>query len=240
MAMRGIHIANEKRRDAEVAFESQTERSSIRTVLRNGKEKQNVRVLKSTVEMDEEALAKQFGSWDEVAQALIDVDPELDTEIIGKKLSRTRRLWVDGNDNIAYRVNLFRTIFNPDGSERERQDINKLPGNVNKEFPLKWTGRMFPRKDIIRRFVFTRSYQLRHINGATFDFLYAMAEELDKQDALVMLGGGQKGNEPILLSRGGQPYRGFLEGRIKEDRYMLILHLTDIELKTPEDEDIQG
>lgn len=240
MAMRGIHIANEKRRDAEVAFESQTERSNIRTVLRNGKEKQNVRVLKSTVEMDEEALAKQFGSWDEVAQALIDADPELDTEIIGKKLSRTRRLWVDGNDNIAYRVNLFRTIFNPDGSERERQDINKLPGNVNKEFPLKWTGRMFPRKDIIRRFVFTRSYQLRHINGATFDFLYAMAEELDKQDALVMLGGGQKGNEPILLSRGGQPYRGFLEGRIKEDRYMLILHLTDIELKTPEDEDIQG
>lgn len=240
MAMRGIHIANEKRRDAEVAFESQTERSNIRTVLRNGKEKQNVRVLKSTVEMDEEALAKQFGSWDEVAQALIDVDPELDTEIIGKKLSRTRRLWVDGDDNIAYRVNLFRTIFNPDGSERERQDINKLPGNVNKEFPLKWTGRMFPRKDIIRRFVFTRSYQLRHINGATFDFLYAMAEELDKQDALVMLGGGQKGNEPILLSRGGQPYRGFLEGRIKEDRYMLILHLTDIELKTPEDEDIQG
>lgn len=240
MAMRGIHIANEKRRDAEVAFESQTERSSIRTVLRNGKEKQNVRVLKSTVEMDEEALAKQFGSWDEVAQALIDVDPELDTEIIGKKLSRTRRLWVDGDDNIAYRVNLFRTIFNPDGSERERQDINKLPGNVNKEFPLKWTDRMFPRKDIIRRFVFTRSYQLRHINGATFDFLYAMAEELDKQDALVMLGGGQKGNEPILLSRGGQPYRGFLEGRIQEDRYMLILHLTDIELKTPEDEDIQG
>lgn len=240
MAMRGIHIANEKRRDAEVAFESQTERSNIRTVLRNGKEKQNVRVLKSTVEMDEEALAKQFGSWDEVAQALIDVDPELDTEIIGKKLSRTRRLWVDGDDNIAYRVNLFRTIFNPDGSERERQDINKLPGNVNKEFPLKWTGRIFPRKDIIRRFVFTRSYQLRHINGATFDFLYAMAEELDKQDALVMLGGGQKGNEPILLSRGGQPYRGFLEGRIQEDRYMLILHLTDIELKTPEDEDIQG
>lgn len=55
-----------------------------------------------------------------------------------------------------------------------------------------------------------------------------------------MLGGGQKGNEPILLSRGGQPYRGFLEGRIQEDRYMLILHLTDIELKTPEDEDIQG
>lgn len=237
MPMRGIHIANEKRRNAEVAFESQTVRSNVRTVLKNGKDKQNVRVLKSTVDMDEEALAKQFGSWDEVAQALIDSDPELDTEIIGKKLNHTRRLWVGSDNKIAYRVNLFRTVFNPDGSERERQDINKLPGNVNKEFPLKWTGRMFPRKDIIRRFVFTRSYQLRHINGATFDFLYAMAEELHQKDSLVMLGGGKKGNEPILLSRGGQPYRGFLEGRIQEDRYMLILHLTDIELKAPEDDE---
>lgn len=237
MPMRGIHIANEKRRNAEVAFESQTVKSNVRTVLKNGKDKQNVRVLKSTVDMDEEALAKQFGSWDEVAQALIDADPELDTEIIGKKLNHTRRLWVGSDDKIAYRVNLFRTVFNPDGSERERQDINKLPGNVNKEFPLKWTGRMFPRKDIIRRFVFPRSYQLRHINGATFDFLYAMAEELHQKDSLVMLGGGKKGNEPILLSRGGQPYRGFLEGRIQEDRYMLILHLTDIELKAPEDEE---
>lgn len=237
MPMRGIHIANDKQRDAEVAFESQTVRSNVRTVLKNGKNKQNVRVLKSTVDMDEEALAKQFGSWDEVAQALIDADPELNTEIIGKKLNHTRRLWVDNDDKIAYRVNLFRTVFNPDGSERERQDINKLPGNVNKEFPLKWTGRMFPRKDIIRRFVFTRSYQLRHINGATFDFLYAMAEELHQKDSLVMLGGGKKGNEPILLSRGGQPYRGFLEGRIQEDRYMLILHLTDIELKAPEDDE---
>lgn len=234
--MRGIHIANEKRRNAEVAFESRTVRTNVRTVLKNGKDKQNVRVLKSTVDMDEEALAKQFGSWEEVAQALTDADPELDTEIIGKKLTHTRRLWVDGEDKIAYRVNLFRTVYAPDGSERERRDINKLPGNVNKEFPLKWTGRMFPRKEIIRRFVFTRSYQLRHINGATFDFLYAMAEELHQKDSLVMLGGGKKGNEPILLSRGGQPYRGFLEGRIKDDRYMLILHLSDIELKAPEEE----
>lgn len=238
MSLRGIHIANEKRRNAEVAFESQIVFRKIRTVLKNGKKKQNVRFLKSTAEMGEEALNQRFGSWEEVAQALIDNDPELDTEIIGKKLKHIRRLWVDGQNKIAYRVNLYRTIFNPDGSEREQQDINKLPGNINKDFPLRWTGRMFPRDAIIRRFVFTKSYQLRHINGATFDFLYAMAEELDRQDSMVMLGGGKKGNEPILLTRGGQPYRGFLEGRIKEDRYMLILHLTDIELKAPEDEDI--
>jgi len=231
MAMRAIHIANEKRRDAEVAFEAQTIRRETRTLLKNGKEKSNVRLLKSTVKMDEEVLAIEFGAWDKVAQALIDGDPELDMEVIGKKLNRTHRLWVDKDNHIAYRVNLFRTLYNPDGTERERLDINKLPSNINKEFPLKWTGRMFPRNEVIRQFVFSRSYQIRHINGATFDFLYAMAKELDEKDSLVMVSGGQKGNDPVLLSRGGQPYRAFLEGRIKEERYILILHLTDIELK---------
>lgn len=236
--MRGIHIENAKRRNAEVVFYSLILRPKIHTVLKNGKEKVNVRVLKSTVDLDEESLIKQFGSWEEVSKALVEDDPELNIEIIGKKLTRTRRLWVDKNNRIAYRVNLFRTILNPDGSEREHQDINKLPGNINTKIPLKWSGRYFAKDEIIRRFVFTRSYQLKHINGATFDFLYAIAEELHEKNALVMIGGGKKGNDPILLTRGGQPYRGFLEGRIKEDRYMLVLHLTNIELKTPENEDI--
>lgn len=234
MAMRGIHIANAKRRDAEVAFEARSERRNIRTVLKDGRDKINVRVLKSTVDIDEQSLARQFGSWDDVAAALIDADPEMDYEIIGKKLNRTHRVWVDNEDRIAYRVNLFRTVFNPDGSERERRDVNKLPSNIDTESALKWTGKLFPREEAIRQFVFTRSYQIRHINGATFDFLYAMAKELDEKDSLVLLGGGAKGNEPLLLSRGGQPYRGFLEGRVKGEKYILILHLTDIELKVPE------
>ena len=48
---------------------------------------------------------------------------------------------------------------------------------------------------------------------------------------MVMLGAGKRGTDPILLSRGGQPYRGLLEGRIDGERYCLILHLTDIEMK---------
>lgn len=237
MPIRAIHIANSKRRDAEVAFEAQTEARTTRTVLKDGKDKQSVRILKATVHMGEKQLAQQFGSWDDVAEALINDDPELDLEIIGKKLRRTHRLWVDQDNNIAYRVNLFRTIYNPDGTEKEKQDVNKLPNNINKEFPLRWTGKLFPLTEAIRKFVFTRSYQIRHINGATFDFLYAMAQELHEKQSLVLVGGGQKGTDPILLSRGGQPYRGFLEGRIQNDRYILILHLTDIELKPLDDED---
>ena len=40
-----------------------------------------------------------------------------------------------------------------------------------------------------------------------------------------------KGAGPIVLSNGGTSYRGFLEDRIDGDKYCLILHLTNRELK---------
>ena len=121
--------------------------------------------------------------------------------------------------------------MNPDGTERERRELAKTAGNVNQQMPLRWTGRMFPREEALRRFVFTRNYQLRHVNGATFDFLYNMARQLAAADAMAMIGAGKRGASPILLNRGGQPYRGFLEGRTDGEKYCLLLHLTDIELK---------
>jgi hypothetical protein len=47
----------------------------------------------------------------------------------------------------------------------------------------------------------------------------------------MMMGGGTSGKEPLVMNDGGKPYRAFLEGRIKGDKYCLILHLTDQELK---------
>lgn len=57
---------------------------------------------------------------------------------------RTRRVFVDSRWNIAYHVNLYRIIYGPDGVERERRDLNKVPGNVNAELPLRWSGRCVP------------------------------------------------------------------------------------------------
>ena len=58
-----------------------------------------------------------------------------------------------------------------------------------------------------------------------------MAKELHEKNSLMFLGGGKKGNDPLIITTGGLPYRGFLEGRIKDDIYCLILHLTNLELK---------
>lgn len=235
--MRIINIANDKNRDAQVVFDAQVEPKTTRTVLPDGEEKTNVKLLKSTHEQDEAALLEKYGDLKGVANALIEKDSDFDAEWTGMFLDKTHKLYVDKDYNIAYSINLYQVIYNPDGTEKERHDLNKVPSNVNSQEPLKWTGKTFPKKEAVKRFVFTRKYQVRHINGVTFDFLYNMAKELEKTDSVVLVGAGKKGNEPILLSRGGEPYRGFLEGRTEDNRYLLILHLSDIELKGLDDED---
>lgn len=229
---KAINIANAKKRDAEVAIEQQVRRSSVRTVLPDGEEKNNVRLLKNTVYYDFDVLLEAYdGKQSAFEEAFLESDPELDIEAVGKKLRQTHKLYVDEENNIAYRLNLYQVVYNPDGEEIERHDINKLPANIDTEIPLKWTGKRFDKSEAIRKFVFFRKYQIRHINGVTFDFLYNMAKELQESKSMVLMGAGKNGKDPILLTRGGQPYRGFLEGRAEKDRYTLILHLSDIELK---------
>lgn len=232
--MKAIHIANAKRRDAEVAIEQHVRKAKVKTVLADGTDKVNVRLLKSTVDYDLRALLERVdGNWGDLEESLAATDADADMEQVGKLLTRTHRIYVDGNDRIAYRINLYQAVYNPDGSERSRSDVNKLPANIDAAQPIRWTNKRFAKAEVVRRFVFSRKYQLRHINGVTFDFLFNMANELQQSGTMVLVGAGPKGTDPILLTRGGQPYRGFLEGRAGKDRYALILHLADIELKSP-------
>lgn len=229
---KAIHIANEKKRDAEVAIEQLVRRSPVKTVLPTDEEKITTRLLKNTVNYELDVLLDRFdGKLNTFENALISEDPEIDMETVGRKLRNTHKLYIDQDNEIAYRINLYQVVYSPDGEELERHDINKLPANINTELPIRWTGKRFDKSEAIRRFVFFRKYQIRHINGVTYDFLYNMAKELQDSKSMVLMGAGSKGTDPILLTRGGSPYRGFLEGRAEEDRYALILHLSDIELK---------
>ena len=78
------------------------------------------------------------------------------------------------------------------------------------------------------------SYQVQHVNGLTYDFLFDMAKKLADADAMMLVGGGQKGIEPLVMANGGTPYRAILEGRVDGDKYALILRLTNMELKSIE------
>jgi hypothetical protein len=228
--MRGLNLMNDKKRDAVVAFSPTAKRPKIKMILADGREKKNIQFVKTTGAYD--ALLRRYHSSEAVADALVKEDPELDIETTGRLISGTHTVYLDSKGGTAYHVRLVQVIRNPDGSEKERREALKSAANINVDMPVRLSGREYPKAEALRNFVFTRNYQLRHTSGLTYDFLYDMAKQLHERGVLMFVGTGAKGTGPIVLSLGGTPYRGFLEGRIEGRKYALILHLTNMELKT--------
>lgn len=230
-----INITDSAGRDAFVATRSVSATKKVRWVDAQGRQATSARVLKGPLTHDLEALKANYGGeLGQVAQAIIAADPEIDFENAGRFLRDTSRVYVDADRNIVHKVSFWEIVRNPDGTVRERRP-RKLPEpNLASEQPLRWSGVFIPREQAIRKFVFSGKQQLQHTNGLTYDFLFRMAKELEEKDSLMLLGAGPKSNQPLILRRGGSPYRGFLEGRTQGDKYALVLHFSDLELKTPE------
>lgn len=231
--MSEINISNSTQRDAVVNMESVSTPLRVRWVDTQSRQAASVRILKSTIEHDAAALVKNCGDLDAVSQAIIEGDPEINFEMTGMKLQGTSRVFLDQNHQLVHRVQPFEIVRDPEGNEKERRPKQLAPQNVSSELPLRWTGKYLKRSEVIRKFVFASKMQLAHTNGLTYDFLYGMAKELEEQDSMMVLGAGPNSNQPLILRRGSLPYRGFLEGRTQGDRYVLLLHLSNMELKTP-------
>ena len=229
-----INICNSVGRDAVVNMESANIPLRVRWLDSKNRQARNIRVLKSTIDHDIDALVKQQDGIKNVAQALIDGDPEINLESVGSFLSATSRVFVDKERKLVHLIQQFEIVKDPFGKEKERRPRAAVQPNVSSDTPLAWTGTFLKKKDVVRKFVFASKMQLMHINGLTYDFLYGMAKELEEKESMMLLGGGPKSNQPLILRRGSTPYRGFLEGRTEGDKYCLILHLSNLELKSPE------
>jgi hypothetical protein len=227
-----INISNSKNRDAVVATEALNPQREVRYTDPKGRPVTTRKLLKTDVTHDLPELLKKNKKLEKVANALIKEDPEIDLESFGMTLTDMARVYVT-KKGIIHLVEEIEVIYNPDGTVRERRPRKKEPQNMNSEFPMRWTGKFIKKDEAAHRFVFTNKKQLVHINGLTFDFLYDMAKDLQKRDALLLIRGGEKGNEPLVMNRGGKPYNAFLEGRVKGESYCLILHLSNMELKKP-------
>ncbi|MEI7948378.1 MAG: hypothetical protein WCJ02_16870 [bacterium] len=227
--MRTIHLANEKKRDAEVGFEMNRAQPRATYVLKSGKSYESIRILKSTFATELEAIQKSDA---DVAAAIESGDPEIDMELSGRKLDTLSKVYLAPDGKVAYGVKLMEHVHAPDGTEKEIRELTDTPANIALDnLPIRWTGKMFPKAAALRKFVFARSYQFHHINGLTYDFLFEMAKKLDESKSMMLVGGGDKGVGPLVFANNGSSYRGFLEGRVKGEKYILILHLTNLELK---------
>lgn len=230
MADRAIHLANARGRDAEVGFFAPRAKPKIRLVDVTGEKPVTRRIVKCATSA--ERLVAQYGAGAPVSEALVAGDPEIDMELVGRFVVNQTRVLVDPEGKALYKARVEEHVHGVDGALKEKREPKFLERNVaGAAFPLKG-GKLIARKDAFNKFIFARKYQIRHVNGLTFDFLYEIAKELHDKDALMIVGGGSKGIDPLVFTDGGAPQRGFLEGRVRDKAYCLILHLSNLELKS--------
>ena len=51
---------------------------------------------------------------------------------------------------------------------------------MNSDIPVKCSGKLIPKEKAVKMFVFSRKYQVKHVNGLTYDFLYEIAKNLSE------------------------------------------------------------
>ena len=227
--MRKLHLMNKENRDATVAISSLKYEKPFEMGIPN-KELKFKRYLSATQENLHKNLASLYG--DNYSSMLIEEDPEIDIEAIGKFISGSDVVYLSSKGELLYSPpKTVEVIIAPDGTEKERRSPEDIPGNVDDELPVRWTGKKMPKSKVAVKFAFKRTIQIKHVDGLTYDYLFDMAKELQDEDVMVLVGAGQKGNEPLIFQANGMPYRGFLEGRVNGKKYQLLLHLSNMELK---------
>ena len=229
--MRRIRLTDDKGRDGLVVLTPPLRTHKPDPHTQDGGAVRFERIIKSPLDCCETALRRQYPDDDSLARALIDGDPEFDMKSAGRIAGPCDRVWTDPDDKPLYAAQMVEVVYGPDGAEKERRAPVDVEANIGDDMPLRWTGRFFHREEIIRRFAITRKFQITHTDGLTYDFLHRMAEMLENKDALVSIGAGLKGSDPIMLERNGTPLRAFLEGKTNGEKYLLVLHLSDMELK---------
>tara|TARA_B100000686_G_scaffold241007_1_gene249572 strand:+ start:1163 stop:1873 length:711 start_codon:yes stop_codon:yes gene_type:complete len=228
---RKIHLSNSAKRDATIIMKFMKPDPSPKMGV-PGQVVKFRRYIASTEKGLHDSLVSQSG--EEYADLLINDDPEVDIEEVGKTLSSISSIFLNSQGEVIYAApKIVEIIINPDGTERERRDPVELEANVQEEYPINWSGKKMPIGEAIRKFVFRRTLQLIHVDGLTYDFLFNMAKELSDAESMMLVGGGPKGSDPLVFQTNGKPYRAFLEGRIKDKKYQLLMHLSDMELKAP-------
>jgi hypothetical protein len=232
---RSLHITDDKRRDAQIAVASPKRDTGHRYVGPDGQNVRMARLVKGTERTTYATLLERYGTDDDLGQALIEGDPEIDLEQVGRRLTFTSRVYLGPKGNVLYVARVLQVTYDPFGRELSREDFTDVEATVGDELPaLPWTGRMLPKDTVVRRFVLGRKLQLRHVNGLTFDFLHGIAKTLEDEGKLLFVGAGKKGQTPLVFRTNGTPFRGFLEGRTDgDDAYLLVLHLSNLEIKRP-------
>ena len=234
MNLRKIWLADHRGRDAVVTLIPRRRKEEAQYADANGSCVRFSRVVKSTEATAWERLRSDHGDPELIAQALLSGDPEMDIETVGREAGPCDRVFIDGQGKPLYSARPMDVHYDTNGTETSRRDPVDVPANLVPDAPPVWSARLLSRDEAVRRYAFTRAFQVRHTNALEYDFLHDLATYLEQQESLALVGSGPRGIGPLITERNATPAKGFLEGRIQGDKYLLVLHLAAFELRPPE------
>jgi len=235
MNQRRIWLADHRGRDAVVALVPRHRDRGVRYADAHGAPVRFCRVVKRTEATAWERLRAQHGDPELIARALLANDPEVDLETVGREAGPCDRVYIDRLGNPLYSARPVDVLYDTGGRETARRDPVETAANLVPDTAPVWSGRMLARDEAVRRYAFTRAFQVLHANALEYDFLHGLAEHLEQQNALALVGSGSGGTGPLVTERNATQMKGFLEGRTEGDRYLLVLHLAAFELRPPQE-----
>jgi hypothetical protein len=178
---------------------------------------------------------------DDPLNSLANSEIELDLKEIGKPIEARKRIIIDKDFNPVYSYERFR-VFERNGKVTE-EPYREREANVNNASrPLLISRKRHSKEELFEKYVFKKNYYIKPTETLQFKPLYGLAKELASNNKMAEIIAftkekGKRMKIPIIIKKGGKPYhKVFLEGRIelKKERFSLILHLTDMELKPPQ------
>ena len=177
------------------------------------------------------------GGWtadkkpEQIVEALVKSDPEIDTRLIGKPVRIRSLAYLDEQRKPVCHFRLVEEKLTPEGTVKEMRPYNVSESNIELPIQLSPKGSQTT-EDLVQKFVLHKIYQVIHLDSLSFDFLFKLCQEI-QAIGFVRVNGGLKGNEPLTLRREGLPSFAYLRGQIDGDKYCCTLHLTHQELKVP-------
>ncbi|MEN9797318.1 MAG: hypothetical protein RL653_1014 [Pseudomonadota bacterium] len=231
MTLRTLHLSDETGRDATVAWRPVPALPAPAPGL-DGAPVTFRRWLAASESGTHAALSAAHGG--DYAAELVDGDPEVDLEVAGRPVGETDAVLLSSGGELLYAApQVEEQLVAPGGAVQTRRAPVDTAANVDEVLPVRVGAKRMKREEAVRRFVFSRTLQLHHVDGLTYEYLHGLAKRLDAAGELAPVGAGREGREPLVLQGNGTPWRGFLEGRVDGPRYQLLLHLAQLELKQP-------
>ena len=229
--MRYIRLTDNKKRDARVQYISPRKRKAGSYRNSKGEAIRSYRFINDTDSHNPQNLLAKHEVTEAFAEDLIKDDPEIDLEKVGRLIDYASQVWIAEDGKVLYSAKMMEIVYTPEGDVKSTEDFKDQEPTVIEDVALPWTGKLMPISAVFKKFVLLRKLQISHLDGLTFDFLYDIAKLLQDKKSMVYLGGGPAGKDPLIFQRNGTPLRGFIEGRVKEGSYLLVLHLSNLELK---------